>query len=295
MPRCGPWRIGQSLEPANDDKTHVTESAINPGIAINSLCFADPDLGTAIDTVARIGAQAITPDLVPVLELGAAKAAARIRDSGLTAAGLTHRAFAFANEGLAAQARERLNRTIEVAARIGAPTIIMTTGGRGELDWGESVTRFADVVTPCLAQAQAAGIQLAIEPTSHLYADVSIVHRLSDTVKVAQAAGIAVVIDLFAFWFDSDIDAAIAAATPNAAIVQVSDYVYGDRALPCRAVPGDGAIPLDRLLPAIVSAGFAGTFDLEIIGPRLQSEGVENGLTRAANAIGGILTQAGLK
>ena len=76
--------------------------------------------------------------------------------------------------------------------------------------------------------------------------------------------------------------------------MQVSDYVYGDRALPCRAVPGDGAIPLDRLLPAIVSAGYTGTFDLEIIGPRLQTEGVEIGLKRASVTIGALLEKAGL-
>lgn len=268
----------------------MTGNAIHPGIAINSLCFARPDFGTAIETVARIGARAITPDLDPVLELGVAKAAARLRDSGLTAAGLTHRAFAFANDGLAAQARERLNRTIEVAARIGAPTIIMTTGGRGELDWGESVTRFADAITPCLAHAQAAGIQLAIEPTSHLYADISIVHRLSDTAMVAQAAGIDVAIDLFACWVDSDIMAAIATATPATAIVQVSDYVPGDRSLPCRAVPGDGGVPLERLLGAIGRAGYRGWFDLEVIGPRLQAEGEEAGLRRAVTALGKMLT-----
>ena len=100
--------------------------------------------------------------------------------------------------------------------------------------------------------------------------------------------------DLFTCWTDADIDAAIAAAAPHTALVQVSDYVYGDRALPCRAVPGDGAIPLDRLLPAIVSAGYTGTFDLEIIGPRLQTEGIEIGLKRAAETIGALLEKAGL-
>ena len=171
----------------------------------------------------------------------------------------------------------------------------MTTGGRGTFSWSEATKRFAEAMAPSAVQAKAAGIALGIEPTSHLYADASLVHRLSDCAALARAAGIAVTIDLFACWMDADIETAIADAAPLTALVQVSDYVYGDRALPCRAVPGDGAIPLDRLLPAIVSAGFAGTFDLEIIGPRLQSEGVENGLTRAANAIGGILTQAGLK
>jgi sugar phosphate isomerase/epimerase len=85
---------------------------------------------------------------------------------------------------------------------------------------------------------------------------------------------------------------AIADAGPLTALVQVSDYVYGDRGLPGRAVPGDGAIPLNRLIPAIVRAGFAGRFDLEIIGPRLLAEGEEAGLARAAERIGTILENA---
>lgn len=63
--------------------------------------------------------------------------------------------------------------------------------------------------------------------------------------------------------------------------MQVSDYVLGDRGLPCRAVPGDGAVPLERLLRVILASGFRGPFDLEIIGPKLIAEGREPGLRRA--------------
>ena len=94
-------------------------------------------------------------------------------------------------------------------------------------------------------------------------------------------AGIGVGIDLFACWTDSDIEDAIAACGPHIALVQVSDYVYGDRGLPCRAVPGDGAVPLARLIPLILKTGFRGYFDIEVIGPRLETEGAEAGLHRA--------------
>ena len=112
--------------------------------------------------------------------------------------------------------------------------------------------------------------------------------------EVARRAGIALIIDIFACWFDSDIEQAIAAAGPLVPLVQISDYVYGDRGLPCRAVPGDGAIPFARLIPLMVGAGITGWYDLEIIGPRLLAEGAETGLRRAAAHIGGLLEAAGL-
>jgi sugar phosphate isomerase/epimerase len=263
-------------------------------ISINTLSLAPAPLGDQIDMISRLGAGAISPDLEQLREAGIGTATRRLRDSGLAVATITHRSFAFADAEKTAAGRERLMQTLDVAVGCGAHSVIMTTGGRCGLDWREAAELFADAMAPCAEAARAAGISLGIEPTSHLYADVSIAHRLADTVALARAAGIGVMIDLFACWTDSDIETAIAEAAPISPMVQVSDHVPGDRGLPCRAVPGDGAIPLVRLVPAIVRAGFTGWFDLEIIGPRLQAEGHEAGLLRAAGVIGRFLGDAGV-
>ncbi len=267
---------------------------MHPNLSINVLSLAPATFDQQVEAVARIGARAITPDIGQLGDLSAAQTARLIGDAGLQAAALTHRAFGFGNAAETQAARDRLMASIDFAAQIGAPTIVMTTGKRGAFNWVDAANSFAEAIAPCAAQARQSGVQLAIEPTSHLYADASFVHSLRDCTTLAHQADISVVIDLFACWTDSDIEATIAAAASRGALVQVSDYVYGDRGLPCRAVPGDGVIPLDRLLPAIVSAGFTNFFDLEIIGPRLQAEGVESGLKRAAGTIGGLLEKAGL-
>jgi sugar phosphate isomerase/epimerase len=266
---------------------------MHPAISVNTLSFARGGLDELSERVARIGARGISPDLEHVVAHGVPATARLLRDAGLKVAALTHRAFAFTPPKNVESARERLDRTIDIAARIGAQSIVMTTGGRGLLCWTDAADRFTEAIGPCGDKARAAGIALGVEPTSHLYADASIAHRLSDTVRIVGKAGLSVVIDLFACWIDADIDVAIAEAVPMASIVQVSDYVYGDRGLPCRAVPGDGNVPLDRLIPAIVRAGYCGYFDLEIIGPRLQAEGEEIGLRRAGDFIGALIDQAG--
>ena len=262
---------------------------MHPKISINTLCLGAASLGDHIDTAAGLGAAAIGPGLEEVVQFGASSTRRRLDDAGLTVATLTHRAFGFATPQEAIAGRERLDATIAVAEAIGAQTITLITGGRGTLNWSDAAERFAAEIMPSAARARDAGVTLSLEPTSHLYADSSIAHRLADTVAVARGAGIGVGIDLFACWVDADIEEAIAAAGPDIALVQVSDYVLGDRALPCRAVPGDGAIPLDRLLPAILATGFDGWFDLEIIGPRLADEGVEQGVRRAMARVGEIL------
>lgn len=269
-------------------------AAMHRRIAINVLSLEPAGLDRQVDFVARIGAGAITPDVGQFGAFTPAQAGRLIGDAGLACAALTHRAFGFADAALIPAARERLERSIATASKIGAPCIVMTTGGRGALDWRDAVARFAEAVAPCAYLARQAGVTLGIEPTSHLYADASIVHRLTDCHTVARTAGINMVNDLFACWVDADIDTALVEGNALTSLVQVSDYVPGDRGLPCRAVPGDGAIRLERLLPAIIDAGYAGYFDLEIIGPRLLTEGVALGLHRAAAHIGRILYAAGL-
>ena len=82
-------------------------------------------------------------------------------------------------------------------------------------------------------------------------------------------------------------------AMPVTGLVQVSDYVLGDRTTPCRAVPGDGVIPLDRLIGDLLESGYAGLFDLELIGPRIAAEGAYAASTRAAERLSEILMKLG--
>lgn len=262
-------------------------------ISINTLCLGPGTLAVHVAQVARLGACVIGLTLEEVVECGAPAAKSMLRDNGLTVATLTHRAFAFATPDDAAAARERLDKTLALAETIGARTVTLTTGGRGGLLWAAAAERFTVAMAPCAERAHAAGIKLSLEPTSHLYADASIAHRLADTVNLAQRAGIGVGIDLFACWTDSDIEDAIAACGPHTALVQVSDYAYGDRGLPCRAVPGDGAVPLGRLIPLILNTGYRGHFDIEVIGPRLEAEGVDAGLRRAGAFMSHLLEAGG--
>jgi sugar phosphate isomerase/epimerase len=262
-------------------------------ISINTLCLEPAPFEAHVEAVARLGGPAIGPEREEVETCGAAQAARALRDAGLRVALLTHRAFGFATPESAKIQRERLNQTIDLAHRIGAPAICMTTGGRGDLSWTAAAARFADEIGPCADYARAAGVRLGIEPTSHLYVDASLAHRLSDLVTLARAADISLGIDLFACWFDSDLEEAIAAAGPLCAFVQVSDYVLGDRGLPCRAVPGDGAVPLDRIVRLILDTGYKGPFDIEVIGPRLVDEGREQGLRRAMSRVAEAIQRGG--
>ena len=101
--------------------------------------------------------------------------------------------------------------------------------------------------------------------------------------QLAEQAGIGVCIEYFLLLDGAAAERDDRRAMQRCHLVQVSDYVLGDRALSCRAVPGDGVIPLERIIGWILEAGFTGAFDLELIGPRIDKEGHYQAVRRTSD------------
>jgi sugar phosphate isomerase/epimerase len=169
----------------------------------------------------------------------------------------------------------------------------MLTGGRGSLTWEEAADVFRQAIAPCVQQAKEAGIALAVENSAPLYAEIHIAHTLRDAATLAELAGVGVCMDFFACWTEAGLRESIRRAMPRCHLVQVCDYAYGDRSLPSRAVPGDGAIPVRGMLEWVLQAGYTGTFDIEVLGPRIELEGPVNAVRRTAEAVGGMLSSLG--
>lgn len=182
---------------------------------------------------------------------------------------------------------------IEIAAEVGAPAIYLLTGGRGALSWEAAAQRFTDLLAPCCDAARQAGIRLLVENASPLNADIHMAHSLPDAARLARIAGIGVCAELHACWTEADLRGNLAAAMPLIGLVQVSDYVLGDRSTPCRAVPGDGAIPLEAILGDVLDLGYSGLFDLELVGPRIAAEGPREACSRAARHVSDLLERLG--
>jgi sugar phosphate isomerase/epimerase len=190
-------------------------------------------------------------------------------------------------------ARDALLPVIDAAAEVGARVVYMLTGGRGALAWPQAADRFSAMIAPCVEHAKQAGVALAIENASSLYADIHLAHTLRDTVALAEMSGLGVCIELFHCWAEGDFEAMVQRALPRTELIQLSDYVLGDRALPGRAVPGDGAIPLETFIAQALAGGYAHGFDLELIGPRIDAEGRLQSARRACEVVGAILNRLG--
>ena len=189
--------------------------------------------------------------------------------------------------------RDGLSRVIDAAAAVGARTIYMLTGGRNGHTWEHAAEQFCSAVAPCVRAAEQSGVALAIETASSLYADIHIAHTLRDTITLAEMAGLGICVDLFHCWAEADFAALVDRALPRTRLVQLSDYVLGDRALPSRAVPGDGVIPIEPFVAQVLARGYPHSFDLELIGPRIENEGRFEATRRACEVVSAMLNKHG--
>jgi len=270
--------------------------AIHPRISVNAICFPDADLATAGAYWREIGCARVG---LPSVLVGEDRSLLRgiLRSGPFQLECLTHLVFGdqpIPAEGPAWEAaRTRLACAIDDAAALGGRSVYLITGGHGDVTWEEAAARFSAGVAPCVAQAQAAGVKLMVEPAPALYSDMHIAHSLPDTLLLAQMAGIGVCIDVASCWAEAGLKETIGRSISRCWLVQVGDYVAGDRAMPYRAVPGDGDIPLRRIFGWLLEAGYDGAFDLELMGPRIDAEGHLAATRRAARVVSEMLSSMG--
>ena len=265
-------------------------------ISVNSICFPDASLADLARSWGELGASRVSfvSSQLSDDDLGTVQSLLAV--GGHRVETITHiftDTLVAHNEGCR-EARTRLSRLIDTAHKIGARSIYMLTGGRGAMSWEEAADVFSAAVAPCVAEAHAAGVALAVENALPLLAHVHMAHSLRDAIALAEMAGIGVCIDIFGCWTEAGLDALIERAVPRCAVVQVSDYVLGDRSLPARAVPTDGVIPLTHIVEHLLTAGYANQFDLELIGPRIDAEGHLEAARRAALNLGKMLRGMGV-
>jgi sugar phosphate isomerase/epimerase len=189
--------------------------------------------------------------------------------------------------------RERLTRALEAATAVGAECVVVTTGPAGPLPWEDAADALESALGPVLADASRRGVPFAIEHTNSLRVDVSFVHTLRDVLDLALRLDTGVCMEVNACWAERRLADTIADGVDRLRLVQVSDFAVGTLSTPNRLVPGDGDIPLERILGRVLAAGYRGFFDLELIGPRIEEEGYRSACSRSVDRLGAMLDSLG--
>jgi len=183
--------------------------------------------------------------------------------------------------------------TVEFAATIGAASVYVCSGAAPSLTWDEAADAFCEMVAPAVALGNELSVPLLLEPTNPLRADISFIFWQRDAIDLARRAGTKVMLDFQSCWYERGLERVVRENIELVGLAQLSDYVIGTAETGNRVPPGDGDIPLERLVAMALDAGFEGVFDLEVMGPRVEEEGYPSSVRRSVEQASELLDRVG--
>lgn len=163
-------------------------------------------------------------------------------------------------------------RAIDEAAELGAPTLVLVSGGLapGSRDLDGARAHVGEAIGALVPHALAAGVRLAIEPLHPMFcSDRCVVSTLGQALDLADpfpAAAVGVVVDTYHLWWDDQVWTQIQRASGRIACFQVADWItpLPEGVLLGRGLPGTGCIPMRRFRDAVDAAGYTGPVEVEV-------------------------------
>lgn len=274
----------------------------DPRLSINQATIKHSNLEDALRVTAGAGVQAIGLWREPVNDVGLDTAAHMLADSGLRFSTHCRGGFFTLPDGpqrLAALDDNR--RAIEETATLAAAgadgstaVLVLVAGGlpEGDRDIVGARERVRDAIGVLSADAQAAGVTLAIEPLHPMYAsDRAVVSTLGQALDIAQdfdADVVGAAVDTFHIWWDPQVLEQIARAGREGRIAtyQVCDW---QTPLPAdvllgRHYMGDGVIDFAAITEAVIATGYDRDIEVEIFNADIWADAPENVVRRTAEA-----------
>ncbi|SDE00269.1 sugar phosphate isomerase/epimerase family protein [Glycomyces harbinensis] len=232
------------------------------------------DQREAVEACARTGS-GIGLWREPVQEMGLEASAKLVKDAGVTVTSLCRGGF-FTDPTRAAI--EENKKAIDEAAVLGAPTLVLVSGGipeDGTIDTArEGVEEALAELAPYAGER---GVTLAIEPLHPMFAsDRCVVATIGEALDLAAphpAEQVGVVVDTYHIWWDPQVWQGIARAAAEGRIAsfQLADWITPLPAgvLTGRGQLGDGCIDLKRYQETVDATGFDGPIEVELFNDAL--------------------------
>jgi sugar phosphate isomerase/epimerase len=267
---------------------------MHPRVCVSGLCFPELSAPDALEAIAGLGAANASMTGAKVRESGAEAVTAASRRHGVKVVATTGALGLDLSSGQASGASlRRARQDLDLAAAVGAAAMYGLVGPRTSARWDASADAYVNAVGELVGYAADRGLTLAIEPASWLYADLTFIHSFHDAIGVAPRAGLGICLDVFHVWTEAGLREEISEHVGLIAHVQLSDMARGSRALPCRAVPGDGDVPLAAVVQWLLDAGYPGVFDCELNGPGIDAIGHHAAASQAASWLDALLKELG--
>lgn len=272
----------------------------HPRLSLNQATIKHASLQEALDVTAAVGYRAIGLWREPVHAVGLAEASARLADSELRFTSLCRGGFVTMPEGSERRASIDDNRrAIEETATLAAAgadgstaVLVLVAGGipEGSHDLAGARDRVADALAELAPDAEAAGVQLSIEPLHPMYvADRAVVSTLKQALDLAAPFPpevVGVEVDTFHVWWDPEVLDQVARAGREG---RIASYQVCDWATPlpadvllARHYPGDGVIDFAAITRAVEATGYDRDIEVELFNADIWAAPVADVVARTA-------------
>ena len=170
--------------------------------------------------------------------------------------------------------------SIDAAAALDARGVLVVSGGAAGLPWTDAVAAYDRAFEPVVNHARACEVTLYIEATTPLFAFLTFAYTFQEAIELADRFELGVICDLAQSWWERDLVATAAAVFSRIGAVQVADRALSTSSLD-RDPPGDGNLPISRLLDELLDSGYEGLIEIEAQGAALEAEGYGHALRRS--------------
>ncbi len=184
--------------------------------------------------------------------------------------------------------------TIDIAQRLGAPSLYFLTGPTPpRMATDDAYAALIACLPKVVAYAEQRGVRLAIEHNSISSRAIGFVHTLAGVAEISRVADIDICLELQNVWYEPGLPRLFRDNADRFCIVQVSDFLIDEPLRNNRRVPGDGSMPLEWLVGEVLDAGYMGYFEIEVLGPAIEKEGYESAIRRSVEWLGERLVKWG--
>jgi sugar phosphate isomerase/epimerase len=261
----------------------VKAGGTHPRVSVNPVCTVSNSLEDDFRLYQRLGVVRCGLHTTKLEAYGWDRAVAAVRMAGLEIPYVVHGIYTSVTDGEGwRREQDLLLHSVETAVQVGAGCVYMCVGPSGGLLWEEAAGQFCNRVGSVKAAADQAQVALAIENGHTSRPELGFIHSVGEAVALAHQVGpgTGICVDLYCCWQERSLFETIRRNLSLVQLVQVSDFTLGGLMQPDRRVPGDGDLPIPHLIERLLTTGYSGPVDLELLGPAIEEEGYEPALTR---------------
>lgn len=178
--------------------------------------------------------------------------------------------------------------TIQLAADLGAETVVVLAGGRG----GHTKNHAGRILRIALRElaeaAQAVGVQLALEPMhvgcAEQWSFVHTIPQCLDIISTIDNAHLGIAFDCYHLAQDLPSIPWLESIVPHVRLVQLGDAKHAPMGEQNRCLLGHGCVPLAHIVSVFEQQGYNGYYEIEILGREVEHLKYEHILGAAREA-----------